>query len=788
MNKFTIQKLELDKIISMLVKECSSSLGRELVNNLEPIADYETLIIWQKETTEGVNIRRFEPIIPLGGIIDIKNLIRKAKIGGILEPEEFLKIYDTLLASRKLKKFLGERKKQYSTPRMQWWAEQLTVLTDVEQEIQNTIANDGKVLDNASIALNQIRKKIVTLQNRIKEKLDNLVRSERSQKYLQEAIVTIRDERYVVPVKQEYRNKIPGIVHDQSSSGATLFIEPMSILSLNNDLKKYSLEEKEEITKILKELTEKINEYVEELETNQEVLAHIDFTFAKARFSEKINAIEPKIVTEKQISIIKGRHPLISKDEVVPLTITLGEEFDLLVITGPNTGGKTVTLKTVGLFVLMAQCGLHIPADNGSVIGIFPKIYADIGDEQSIEQSLSTFSSHMTNIINILEKADEDSLIFFDELGAGTDPSEGAALAISILETILKSRARSIATTHYSELKTFAFKEERVQNASVEFDIKTLRPTYRLLIGVPGKSNAFDIAQKLGLPQYIVDKGRKLISENEKDAAKLIQSLEINKLQSELNTKESEEKLQEIKSKLAQIEEEQLTIKTKEEDIVRKAEEKALEIIKEARKESEAIIKEIRSVAKEEFLKADNKAIELKKRLESKENNLTGNMLKGPKVAGKILKKLEIGDEVFVPKINQRAIVASLPNSNDELQVQVGVMKVNVKINELTAATKRAKADKTGIGKMMIDKSKTIKTELDFRGTRVEEALDLVDKYLDDAYLVGLAQVSLIHGKGEGILRNTIRDMLKMHPHVKTYRTGGFKEGGEGVTIVEFKK
>lgn len=788
MNEFTIRKLELDKIINMLVKECSSSLGKSVAENLAPNYDYEQVLIEQEETTEGVTIRRFEPQIPLGGILDIKNQIRKAKIGGILDPEEFLKILDNLGASRKLKNFLGNKKKQYSTPRMEKWANQLVILKELEYEIENTISQDGKVLDNASLELSRIRKKIATLQNRIKEKLDNLVRSESSQKYLQEAIVTIRGDRYVVPVKQEYRNKIQGIVHDQSASGATLFIEPMSILNLNNDLRKCTMEEREEITKILKELTQKVSMYVEDLEINQDILAHIDFIFAKARLSDKMEAIEPKILKEKQVSIIKGRHPLIDKSVVVPLTITLGDDFDLLVITGPNTGGKTVTLKTVGLFVLMAECGLHIPAELGSSIGIFEKIYADIGDEQSIEQSLSTFSSHMTNIINILAEVDSETLVLFDELGAGTDPSEGAALAVSILENILFNNARAIATTHYSELKTFAFKEERVQNASVEFDIKTLKPTYRLLIGVPGKSNAFDIAKRLGLPDNVVLRGRSLVSENEKDAAKLIQSLEINKLESEIHNKQSEEKLQEATQKLQEIEEEKVKIQTEEEKIIRRAEEKALEIIKEARRQSETVIKEIRELAKEEFLKADSKAHSLKKKLEQKEDDLSGSLLKGPKVIGKTPEKLKLGDEVFVPKVNQKGIVISNPNPNGEFQVQVGVMKVNVKIDEVNLVKTKKKIEKTGIGRIVVDKSKSVSSEIDLRGMRVDEALPIADKYLDDAYLAGLAQVHLIHGKGEGILRKTIRDMLKRHPHVKSYRTGGFREGGDGVTIVEFKK
>ena len=708
MNEFTLQKLEFDKIKNMLLKECSSSLGQEKVKNLKPVSDYERILLWQQETTEGVTVRRYEPQVPLGGIKDISSQIKRAEVGGILEPEDFLKILDTLTASCKLATFLGKRKKQYSSPRLEWWAEQLNVLENLERRSKGLFLQKGDK-EQCFPKLANVRKKIITLQNRIKEKLDNLVKSDHYQKYLQDSIVTIRGDRYVVPVKQEYRNQVPGIIHDQSASGATLFIEPMAVVELNNDLRKAYSEERDEILEILRELSEKIGAYVDELRENLEVLAHIDFIFAKARLSEKLNAVAPQIYQDQMIKIIKGRHPLIPANEVVPMTLEMGFDYDALVITGPNTGGKTVTLKTVGLFVLMSQSGLHIPAEQGSGIGIFTKVFADIGDEQSIEQSLSTFSSHMTNIVNILSAIDQTSLILLDELGAGTDPSEGAALAISILDYILQKGAKIIATTHYSELKTYAFRTKRVQNASVEFDLKTLKPTYRLLIGIPGKSNAFEIATRLGLKEEIVEKARSLISKEEQNVSDLIQSLEMNRLTAEIKRKEVEEKLEKVNIKLANIEEQEAKMAAIAEKLKRKAEEEALEIIKNARRESEQILKDLRALAKEEILKAEEKARLYKNQLEEKEEQLAQKVLEGPKVTGRKPKDLKIGQEVFVPKLNQKAIVLTLPNSNGEVQVQAGIIKINVNLEELQEIDKKESRITTGSGKIMAEKQNLLK-------------------------------------------------------------------------------
>lgn len=787
MNKFTLDKLEFNKIIKMLIKECSSSLGEKKAQALEPIFDYEQIVLWQEETSEGVLIRRLEPQIPLGGLVDTKSSIRKAEVGGLLEAEEFLRIEANLRATRKLKSFLT-KKKQYSCPRMEWWAGQLTPLPNLEEDINNIISPEGEIRDDASFELARTRKRIATLLNRIKDKLDNMIKSDTYQKYLQDPIITIRGDRYVIPVKQEYRGQVPGIIHDQSASGATLFIEPMAVVEMNNDLRKALVEERDEVNRILQELSKNVGTYVVELRDNLEVLAQIDFIFAKARLSEKMSAVAPKIVEDQKIDIIKGRHPLISPQEVVPLTISLGKDFDALVITGPNTGGKTVTLKTVGLFVLMSQSGLHIPAELGSTIGLFNRVFADIGDEQSIEQSLSTFSSHMTNIVKILGQGDNKTLVLMDELGAGTDPSEGAALAIAIIDYLLDKDAKIIATTHYSELKTYAFNEARVQNASVEFDIKTLRPTYHLLIGVPGKSNAFEIASRLGLNTEVVQKARGLITQDEKNVADLIESLEANQLASEKNKLETELRLKVATAKLQAIEKEEEALEAKAEKALYNAQVEALEIVKKARRESEEIIKEIRTLAKEEILKAEQKALDLKKSLEEEENKFSSKVFKGPKITGKKPTKVKVGQEVFIPKLNQSGTVITEPNSNGELQIQAGILKITVNIDELQLAEHKVAPQKTGIGKLVSSKSEQIRPELDFRGTTVDEAIIIVDKYLDDAYLAGLAQVSLIHGKGTGVLRSHIRDMLKNHPHVRAFRTGGLNEGGTGVTIVEFKR
>jgi len=787
MNELTLRKLEYEKIVGLLSNECSSFLGQKVAESLQPSVDAEEIVSWQQETTEGVLVRRYEPNIPLGGIADVSRQLRKAEIGGMLEPDEFLQLLDVLKSAKRLNHFFVHRKKNYEIPRLTWWGEQLTVLTDLEQSVEQVIGEDGAVRDDASSELLSIRRKINSLRNKIKDKLDQIVRSENSQKYLQDSLVTIRNDRYVVPVKQEYRSQIPGIVHDQSASGATLFIEPMAVVEMNNDLRKAYSSERDEINRILLALSQEIVPHLEDLKYNQEVLARIDFIFAKARLSEKMQAVEPKLLPKPSLSILKGRHPLIPAKQVVPLTVALGQDYDSIIITGPNTGGKTVTLKTVGICVLMAQSGLHIPAEVGSSIGVFRKIYADIGDEQSIEQSLSTFSSHMTNIVRILHKVDENSLVLLDELGAGTDPSEGAALAIAILDDLLHRGGKIIATTHYSELKAYAFNEPRVQNASVEFDIETLRPTYRLLIGVPGKSNAFEIALKLGIKQKIIDEARGLISQEEKDVAGLIASLETSNVVAEKKREETEQALKEVEEQLKALEQERAELVAATDKIKRKAQEEALEIVREARMESEEILKELRQ-AQINTAKAQAEAHEYKKMLSEREEKLAKEVNKGPKVTTNKVKKVKIGDEVYVPKFTQHGTVIALPDKQGNVQLQIGIMKVAVPLDDLQQSNQKKATGKTIAHQMGGNKSATIKSEIDLRGMLVDEALEYVDKYLDDAYLSSLGQVSIIHGKGTGALRSAVKDMLKRHPHVASQRLGGFSEGGDGVTIVEMKK
>lgn len=787
MNPLTFRKLEYEKIIDMLVSECSSGLGKRMAQELQPTTESDEVRIWQQETTEGVTVRRMEPNIPLGGLVDLSRQIRKAQIGGMLEPEEFLQLLDVLKACRRMQHFFLERKKTYEIPRLEWWAGQLSLLPELEREIDEVIAPEAMVRDTASSELLSARRKINTLKNKIRERLEHIVRSENSSKYLQDALVTIRNDRYVVPVKQEYRSQIPGIVHDQSSSGATLFIEPMAVVEMNNDLRKAYATERDEVTRILLELSGKVTPYTEDLQYNLDVLAQIDFIFAKARLSEKMNAVEPVLKTTPQLSILKGRHPLIPSKVVVPLTISLGKEFDSVIITGPNTGGKTVTLKTVGLFVLMTQSGLHIPAEVGSEMGIFHGVFADIGDEQSIEQSLSTFSSHMTNIVTILDEIDERSLVLLDELGAGTDPSEGAALAISILDDILHRGSKIIATTHYSELKAYAFDEPRVQNASVEFDVETLRPTYRLLVGVPGKSNAFEIARKLGIHNHIIENARGLISQEEQDVAGLIASLETSNVLAEQKKQEAEDKLQEIQNQLKALEEERAALVASTEKIRRKAQAEALDIVREARQESEEILKELRQM-KLDNAKAQAEAQEKRKKLSAKEEKLAAKVNKGPKVLTNKVSKVKIGQEVYVPKFTQHGTVIALPDKNGNLQLQIGIMKVTVNLDELQQSAKQKETGKIMVHKISASKTENIKSELDLRGLMVDEALEKVDKYLDDAYLSSLAQVRIIHGKGTGALRSAVRDQLKHHRHVKSFQFASFHEGGDGATVVELKK
>jgi len=782
-----LRRLEFDKVIGMLVDCAGSMLGKEIASRLTPSTDLETVNHRQEETKEAKEILRFYPDLPLGGIRDIRGVLRKVEIGGVLEPDELLEVADTVLASRRLKTFLTESKGTF--PILQDLAASLGSYREIEDQVARCIMGGGEVADHASDKLASLRTQIKTNQNRVKERLDHILRSPEYQKMLQETIITVRGDRYVVPVKHEYRSQFGGIVHDQSASGATLYIEPMAVVEINNELRRLLVAEKQEIVRILSHLTTLVKANLEEIKETTQLLGQLDFIFAKAFLSQRMDAVEPRLNQWGNLNIIKGRHPLI-KGEVVPVSIHLGKDFDILIITGPNTGGKTVTLKTVGLFTLMGQAGLQVPAEPGTELAVFSQVFSDIGDEQSIEQSLSTFSSHMTNIVGILEKADANSLVLMDELGSGTDPTEGAALAMAILEEFHNRGTKVIATTHYSELKTFAYKQDRMENASVEFNIETLRPTYRLLIGQPGRSNAFEISARLGLARDVVERAKNHLSQEAVEVAGLIENLEANQRAAQREKEEAARLRQEVarlKDEYQQLRED---LENKKASILEKANEEAYRIIREARHEAEGVIKDLKDAIAAEAEKDKHLAMqEARARLKilhgKAARRAEGLARNAP---GQVPREVKLGQEVFIPKLNQKGHVTALPGENGEIQVQVGIMKITVALEDLRIVAQETKVvEKTGAGRLMMSKSTNIGNEIDLRGMTVDEATLEVEKYLDDAYLAGLPQVCLIHGKGTGVLRTAIRELLRRHPHVKSSRTGGYGEGGTGVTVVELK-
>lgn len=792
MEEKVLHKLEYYKVIELLINQCSCQLGKDLAEELKPSHDLEEIERGQAETTEAKEIWRLYPNFTLGGIRDIRSALRKAQVGGIIDPEGFIMIYDTILAGKRIKDFFTEKSQTY--PLIANLTRDLENFSGLEKQIKRCITSEGEVSDRASEKLGRIRKQLTSLQGKAREKLEGVVRSPAMQKYLQDPIVTIRNERYVIPVKQEYRQKIPGLIHDQSASGATIFVEPFSVVEINNEAQRLEAQEKAEVLRILRQLTEQVGEYHSELTTNVELLGQIDFIFAKGKLSTELDCGQVKMNDRGYINIIQGRHPLI-KGNVVPTTIYLGKGFDILVITGPNTGGKTVTLKTVGLFTLMAQAGLHVPAQVGTELAVFEQIFADIGDEQSIEQSLSTFSAHMTNIINIVNKVNEGTLVLLDELGAGTDPTEGAALAMAILDHLNSAGTKAIATTHYSELKSFAYNRENIENASVEFNVETLRPTYRLLIGMPGKSNAFEISKRLGLKCDVIERAKEFLSKDEIKVADLIANLETNEILSEKKRQEAELLKQQAQKKILEMEKREQELKEKTQRIIDKAQEEALEIVARARKESETVLKEIRGVQKSHESNLHQKMQDLRQNLREKEGKLQEAVFKEQE--GTLLKPqdLQPGDLVLIKRLNQKAQVLEKPTSNGEVLIQAGIMKITAKLKELSKVrdnsnqeTDNSQRNKTGVGTIVSTKARDISNELDLRGLTVDEALLVTEKYLDDAFLAGLSQISIIHGKGTGALRSAITKLLKRHHGIKAYRVGGFNEGGHGVTIAELKK
>ena len=785
MKEKTLRVLEFNKVKDKLKTYAITESGKKLIDELTPYKSIYEVKNKLEESNEALDILIRKGAPPFEGLFDTREALERAGKGGVLTAGQLLRIGGMLRCSRRFKEYIERKEDEISYKHLEDLAFILTPLRKLESDIENAIVSEEEISDKASGILYGIRRSLKEKNSSVREKINSIVRS--NSKYLQDSLYTMRGDRYVIPVKAEYKGAVPGLVHDQSSTGATLFIEPMSLVNLNNEIKELILKEKAEIERILSELSAKVYENFEEANNNYKILTELDFIFAKGKYASKLNAIIPAVRDDRSFDIIGGKHPLIDPKVVVPSDIYLGEEFTTLMITGPNTGGKTVTLKTVGLLHLMALSGLLIPARDGSAVAFFNEIFADIGDEQSIEQSLSTFSSHMTNIVSILEEADKDSLVLFDELGSGTDPTEGAALAVAVIETLKNRGARLIATTHYSELKGYALRTAGVENSSVEFDVETLKPTYRLLIGIPGKSNAFEISKRLGLGGDVIAKAKDYMSKENLQFEDLIRDLQEKSIIANKDAREAK-RIKEEADELKKKYEEKLQKLDKVRDkAYEEARREAKEIISRAKDEADEIVKAMRELEKMGIAEGGRNRLEaerrkLKESLEEKE----AAMLKIRENNGEPIKKVALGMEAFLPSLNQRVIIISMPDNKGEVQVEAGIMKINVKLKDLrkVEVTPVKKEKKKRELKLNL---KSVESRIDLRGMDAEEACYRTDKYLDEAYMANLGEVTVVHGKGTGILRKAISDMLKKHPHVKSYRLGVYGEGGDGVTIVELK-
>lgn len=787
-NEKSLRVLEYFKIKDQIKKYTSTSAAKKLIEELEPYGSLYEVKEHIEETKEAFELLMKKGSPPFEGAWDVEEAVGMAGKGFSLVPGQLLKVASMLRCARKFKEYISHKQEEESYRIVEDICNGIIPLKNIEDSIFNAIIGEEEISDKASTALYSIRRSLKDKNSSIKDKVNSLMRS--YSKYLQENLYTVRGERYVIPVKAEYKAQVPGLVHDQSSTGATLFIEPMGLVNLNNEIKELMLKEKAEIERILRELSSLIYKSIVAVKNNKEIVTELDFIFAKAKYASHINATAPHVNDKGIIDIVMGRHPLIDPSKVVPLNIYMGREFTSLVITGPNTGGKTVTLKTTGLLEIMAMSGLMIPARENSTVSFFKEIYADIGDEQSIEQSLSTFSSHMTNIVKIIDEADSNSLVLFDELGAGTDPTEGAALAISILENLRTRGSKIVATTHYSELKAYALKTENVENASVEFDVETLRPTYRLLIGIPGKSNAFEISKRLGLSDYIIEEARKGISKDTLEFEDLIQSLQTRSVKAEENLRKAEFLKEEAEKFKDKYEKKVSSITETREKALHEGRREAKRIIEEAKAEADKILKDMREMERlgyssEARQKLQDSRQKLKEKLDNAEESLNKEIMD----EGEVLKSVKEGEEVFIPSLNMKGIVVSSQDGKGEVEIQAGIMKINVKLKDLRKTqnnpiSKKEKAIKKREAKLNL---RSVSQSIDLRGMDSEEAIYKTDIYLDEAYMAGLGSVTVIHGKGTGVLRNAINTMLKRNVHVKSYRLGNFGEGGTGVTVVELK-
>jgi len=782
MKETSLKVLEYNKIIKLLTAKAGSSLGKEKIINLLPSSNYKIIEESLNETAEALLITTVSDNIPLGGIRDLKIILKKANIGAMLEANEFLNIAGTLSAAKKIKKFFKELDLEATL--LKTWAAKIEVLTQLEQQIENSIDEHGNLLDSASVELGKLRREIRTSQLKIKEKLDAILRSSEYQKYFQDSLVTLRGDRYVIPIKQEYRQFFPGIVHDQSSSGATLFIEPISIIDLNNTVKELMANEKHEIERILKALAVQVLKYEQQIRLDMEILGHFDFVFAKAKFALEFKASRPEINNDGLVELKQARHPLIPPEKVVPIDILLGKDFSTLLITGPNTGGKTVTLKTLGLFVLMAQAGLFIPAQTGSKLPVYNNVFADIGDEQSIEQSLSTFSSHMTKLIRILDVIKTGDLFLVDEIGSGTDPQEGAALAMAILDVVQEAGIATVATTHYSELKSYAYNRCGVENASVEFDLNSLRPTYKLLIGIPGSSNAFSISTKLGLSAEIIDKANEFLSKEHLQFEYVLAEMEKQKLMyAELN-EDLAKREAEIVVLEQRLKNEKENINDRKNRIITKAEEEKANIIRKTKREVEQIISELKEQFDDHGMKERQRAIEAaRKELKEKTKIITPEEYKS--MPALEIDKVKIGDSVFVTTLNAKATVREIKGKS--ILVELGLMKTMVSSDVCRKTSTDNKSVITKPKKISLNKIQEVQPSIDIRGVNVQEGEDILNKYLDDVILCGLTRILVIHGKGTGALKKGIRNFLQNHSCVEKIEIAELNEGGDGATVVFMK-
>ena len=791
MNSKVLRVLEYNKIIERLTDKATSEQGRKLTAALEPMTDLEAIKKAQTETADALGYLFRKGSTSFGGNKDLGMCIRSLEIGSTLSIAELLRIAAFLENVNRIKSYGRKEREDTPADSLDEYFESLEPLTPLSNEIRRCILSEEEIADDASPALKKIRRSMAIANDRIHSQLASMI-SGSCRTYLQDAVVTMRNNRYCIPVKSEYKGQVQGMVHDQSSTGSTFFIEPAAVVNLNNELRELEIKEQEEIAVILADLSAQAGAYTELLTGNQKAMTALDFIFAKAALALEQNATMPVFNTEHQIRIRQGRHPLLDKKKVVPIDIQLGIDFDLLVITGPNTGGKTVSLKTVGLLTLMGQAGLHIPALDRSELSIFEEVYADIGDEQSIEQSLSTFSSHMTNIVSILQQADGNSLCLFDELGAGTDPTEGAALAISVLDHLHGRGIRTMATTHYSELKVYALSTPFVENASCEFSVETLRPTYRLLIGIPGKSNAFAISSKLGLPDHIIEDAKRHITEDKESFEDLLANLENSRVTIEKERLEIAGYKEEVKALKQKLEAKQEKIDQAKEKILRQANEEAREILQNAKELADETIRVFQKAEAGISIKDLEKSRQkVRDKISEKNEKLT---LKNDKPTHKVLKPTQIrpGDSVKVVSMGLKGTVSSLPDKNGKLFVQCGIIRSKVSLNDLVLIEEETintgKMQRSSSGKLKMSKSYSISTEINLLGRTVDEALSELDKYLDDAYLAHLPSVRVVHGKGTGALRNAVHNYLRKNRVVKSYRLGEYGEGDAGVTIVEFKE